>query len=88
MGIGRPNKTPTHITADRKLVLALVFSLALSFNACGDAAPRVGAWQQADGYRWRELDVRGGTARAEGAHAGFTALSAARTGVTHGKSVV
>ena len=50
--------------------------------ACGDAAPTVGAWQQAEGHRWRALDVRGPAGRA-----GFTALPATRTGVTHRNDV-
>ena len=55
--------------------------------ACGETAPRVGEWRDAEGYRWRELDVRGGSASSVGARAGFTALSASRTGITHRNDV-
>jgi hypothetical protein len=55
--------------------------------ACGDSAPRVGAWHDAEGHRWRELDVRDGAASSAGARAGFTALSASLTGIAHRNDV-
>ena len=55
--------------------------------ACGETAPGVGDWQQGAGHRWRDLDVRGGSASGDGARAGFTALTASRTGITHANDV-
>ena len=52
-------------------------------TACGEPTPKVGAWQQGDGFRWRALDVAGASRSAEGARAGFTELSPQRTGLTH-----
>ena len=66
---------------------ALAFALAAVLGACGDRAPAVGAWTDAEGYRWRALDVRGGTADRTRARTGFTALAASRTGVTHRNDV-
>ena len=47
-------------------------ALALLLGACGPSATP--AWQEAEGYRWRELAVPGG-------QPGFTTLPARRTGV-------
>jgi len=69
-------------------VRRLALGAALLTLACGERAPQVGAWQNGDGFRWRELDVHGGAARANDARAGFTALSAVRTGVTHRNDVL
>lgn len=75
-----------HAGTARRGSLTIIFAAAL-LVACGDSTPRVGEWQQGDGYRWRELDVRGGAPASEGARAGFTALSASRTGITHRNDV-
>ena len=58
--------------------LAALLLTAVSLVACGDAGPA--PWQEADGYRWRELSVRGNGA-------GFTAVEPSRTGVTHQNEV-
>ena len=51
---------------------AVAVGLAALLLACG---PRpTPAWHQSSGYRWRDLDVPGGAA-------GFTVLSASRTGI-------
>ncbi len=64
-----------------------VLLLALGLVACGDAVPRVGEWHPAPGHRWRELDVRDGVSTVAGARAGFTALAAVRSGITHRNDV-
>ncbi|MCE9602538.1 MAG: FG-GAP-like repeat-containing protein [Gemmatimonadetes bacterium] len=69
----------------RRPIASLVALVALA--ACGETAPRVGEWQQGTGYRWRELDVPGATTSIAGARAGFTALPASRTGITHANDV-
>jgi enediyne biosynthesis protein E4 len=58
-------------------------SLSLVAAACADTPPAVGEWTEGANHRWRALDVVDGAASAVGARAGFTALPAARSGVTH-----
>ena len=70
------------VTVPATVALALA-----SLVACGDRAPSVGEWQQATGHRWRALDVQGGALSSAGARAGFTALSASHTGITHRNDV-
>ncbi len=65
----------TSVRVASTLPIALV---ALALVACGDAGP--GPWQEADGYRWRDLDVRG-------AGAGFRSLDPGRTGIEHQNEV-
>ena len=60
----------------RRSVLAALLALV----ACS-APPADTSWHQATGYRWRQLDVR------TGGHAGFSALGASRTGITHANTV-
>ena len=69
-----------------QVAVAVTVAVA-SLVACGDVAPAVGAWQQGTDHRWRELDVQSGTSSSDGARAGFTALSASRTGITHANDV-
>lgn len=68
---------------NRRLAAASACALAIALSACGDAAPRVGEWQQGEGFRWRALDVAGAARSSVGARAGFTSLSASRTGLNH-----
>ena len=58
-----------------------------ALGACGEVSPVVGRWTDAGDHRWRALDVRDAAQAAAGARAGFTALPASRTGVTHRNDV-
>ncbi|MFQ5678763.1 MAG: FG-GAP repeat domain-containing protein [Gemmatimonadota bacterium] len=58
----------------RPLARSLVLPAVLGSLAASCSSPTPAPWQEADGYRWRELRVRGG-------EAGFTALPHSRTGV-------
>ena len=64
-------------------LLALLSVGTFAVAACSDTTPKVGEWHEADGHRWRELDVARGSRAAVGARAGFTSLPASRTGLTH-----
>lgn len=66
---------------------AAALAVVLLLTACAEPVPTVGAWQEGEGHRWRALDVLRGADRAEGARAGFTALPASRTGITHRNDV-
>jgi hypothetical protein len=57
----------------RRAGLPLAASMALILAACGERPTP--AWHDEQGYRWRELDVRSGSA-------GFTAVSGAKSGIT------
>jgi hypothetical protein len=56
----------------RGATLVALLGATTVLAGCRDAAP--GEWHQETGYRWRELAVSGGDA-------GFTAMSAGRTGI-------
>ena len=56
------------------MLLPLLATAALG-AACAPRQQEPGAWQEADGHRWRELRV------SVGGEAGFTAMSPSRTGV-------
>ncbi|MBK7905579.1 MAG: VCBS repeat-containing protein [Gemmatimonadetes bacterium] len=58
-----------------------------ALGACGEVSPAVGPWTDAGDHRWRALDVRDAAQGSAGARAGFTALPASRTGVTHRNDV-
>ena len=62
-------------------------TLVASLAACRDHTPAVATWEEGQGYRSRALDVRNGSASHHGAEAGFTELSASRTGITHRNDV-
>ncbi|HJR35396.1 MAG TPA: CRTAC1 family protein, partial [Gemmatimonadales bacterium] len=64
---------------DAKSVLRVLATVVLAMACSRDAPP--GAWQEADGSRWREL---GGAGRGT---AGFTALPSSRTGMTLANTV-
>ena len=69
------------------ILFVVALGAVASLVACGDRAPSVGDWQQGTGHRWRDLDVRDGVSSSDGARAGFTALPASRTGITHQNAV-
>lgn len=56
----------------------LLLPTALCIGACGDAGP--GPWQEAEGHRWRALDVAG-------SGVGFVSMDPERTGVRHRNEV-
>ncbi len=66
---------------------ALLALAVASAAACSDAPPKVGEWQQGDGFRWRALDVRDAAPSAAVARAGFAAISSSHSGVTHRNDV-
>lgn len=70
-------------TIARQAVIGRTLWLCLALAACGEHTPAVGEWTEGTNHRWRALDVVGGGASAPEARAGFTALDASRTGVTH-----
>lgn len=72
-------------TVTRRFALLTIAACAATFaaSACGDPAPKVGEWHDAEGYRWRDLDVARASRSPVGARAGLTSLPASRTGLTH-----
>jgi hypothetical protein len=63
--------------------VAIIVVASLALVSCGERAPAVGEWNEGANHRWRALDVIDGAPSAQGARAGFTALEAGRTGLTH-----